>query len=81
MVCHLDILRLIHVGERTPVRSRLREAGIPPFWDLCRAADEFRVAALVPSGEFQSLHYQRKLELPEPDGRVGRVDQSGIGSW
>ena len=69
------------LGERTPVRQRLAVAGIPPFWNVCKAADEFRGAALLPSGEFRSLHYRRKLEIPESNGRLGNVNRNGERYW
>ena len=68
-------------GERTPVKRRLMQAGIPPYWDLCKAADEFRAAALSEDGVFESLHYSRKLERPEENGRVGHVNQDGNSMW
>jgi len=75
------IANRVVAGERTPVRQRLVAAGIPPFWDVCAAADEFRQTALMPAGDFRSLHYRRKVEKPEPTGRLESVAQSGKRYW
>ena len=69
------------LGERTPVHQRLAEAGIPPFWNVCKSADEFREAALLPAGDFHSLHYRRKVEHPETTGRLKNISRTGERYW
>ena len=68
-------------GERIPVRQRLADAGIPRFWNVCKAADEFREAALLPAGDFHTLHYRRKVEDPETTGRLKHIDRPGERYW
>ena len=69
------------LGERTPVRQGLAEAGISPFWNVCKSADEFREAALLPTGDFHSLQYRRKVENPETNGRLKNVSRTGLRHW
>ena len=68
-------------GERTPVRQRLQNAGIPPFWNLCRAADEFRATIALPDNSFHSLHYRRRVEIPDSKGRLVKFNQAGERYW
>ena len=75
------IANRVGAGERTAVRQRLVAAGIPPLWDVCTAADKFRQTALMPTGDFRSLHYRRKVEEPESTGRLKSVTQSGKRYW
>lgn len=69
------------IGERTPVRQRLASAGIPSLWDVCTAADEFRSTALLPTGQFHSLHYRRKVEIPGTNGRLENPNRMGERCW
>lgn len=80
---HYRVLGVVDLalGERTPVRQRLAEAGIPPFWNVCKSADEFREAALLPAGDFHSLHYRRKVENPETTGRLKQISRTGERYW
>jgi len=63
------------------VRKRLLHAGLPENWSLCSAADEFREAALHPTGQFHPLHYHRKIEVPEQDARLKDVNKSADRYW
>jgi hypothetical protein len=74
-------LLISFLGERTPVRQRLAAAGIPPLWNVCKAAGEFRGTALLPSSEFHSVHYRRKVEEPELNGRLKKINGTGEGYW
>ena len=68
-------------GERTPVRRRLEEAGIPSFWNLCKAAEEFRGTVYSPLGDLRSVHFRRKLEIPTTSGRLDKIDRNGDRLW
>lgn len=71
----------VFIGERTPTHHRLVAAGIPAFWNVCKAADEFRETTLLSTGIFQSLHYRRKVENPDSNGRLQNVNRAGERSW
>jgi len=63
------------------VRQRLQNAGVPPFWKLCRAAEEFRATTVLPNNSFHSLHYQRRVENPDSKGRLKKVNKIGEPYW
>ncbi len=69
------------IGERTPVRQRLQNAGIPPFWNVCRTADQFRATVLLPDNSFPVLQYHRLVESPDSKGRLIEPGKNGERYW
>ena len=60
-----------HAGDRTPVRKRLTQLGIPSRFLLCGAGREFAAgvindssSALAPKNETELMLLRRNLELP-----------------
>jgi hypothetical protein len=48
---------------------------------MCRAAQEFRGIALLPEGGIDFVHYQRKVETPDANGRLKDVVKNGERCW
>ncbi|BFZ63297.1 hypothetical protein YB2330_004419 [Saitoella coloradoensis] len=84
-------LRLIHLqvlarhGERTPVRARLQNAGVPEHWNLCHAAKRFRASVLLPEGSIpgamrsdevwdEGMRYSRRVETFDRNGKAVIAD-------
>lgn len=68
-------LRLVQVllrhGERAPVSARFQNAGLPPYWPYCNAAQRLRSVAYTPQdvSTWDSLQWRRRLErFGEDDG-------------
>lgn len=75
-----DKLKLVLVqvlfrhGERSPVRVRLENAGIPRHFNLCSHVNQFNVAVQTgQTGNWSRLAYQREIEESGPDGKANGV--------
>jgi len=53
---------LLRHGERSPVSSRFRNAGLPAYWPYCNVARNMRSAMMAPNNNWDSMAWQRKLE-------------------
>lgn len=66
-------LQLVQVilrhGERSPVSTRFRNAGLPAYWPYCNAARKLRSAIMEDRDgkQWSSLEWRRRLETFGPD--------------
>ena len=69
---------LLRHGERSPVNARFKNAGLPPYWPYCSAANEMRSAILNVDGSWDTLTWKRRLEsLGNDDGPKCNVASKG----
>ncbi|KAI1430848.1 histidine phosphatase superfamily [Xylaria sp. CBS 124048] len=65
---------LLRHGERTPISSRFRNAGLPAFWPYCTPVRQFKSAVLDrTTGQFTTLEWKRRLETFGPNDEPGPV--------
>ncbi|RPA78662.1 phosphoglycerate mutase-like protein [Ascobolus immersus RN42] len=56
-------------GERTPINARFMNTDLPPFWNFCKAAKQFKAAVLEsPTDIWSHLSYHRGIETIGPNG-------------
>lgn len=59
-LCQVQVL--LRHGERTPVSSRFKNAGLNGTWNYCRAANELKATILAADGSWDTLAWKRRME-------------------
>ncbi|KAF2717299.1 phosphoglycerate mutase-like protein [Polychaeton citri CBS 116435] len=55
-------------GERTPVNSRFKNAGLPTYWPYCSAAKALHSTVLAADGQWDTLQWRKRLETFDSKG-------------
>ncbi|KAF2238331.1 phosphoglycerate mutase-like protein [Viridothelium virens] len=60
---------LLRHGERSPVSSRFRNAGLPPYWPYCNSARQLTSVIMTTKdwSQWDGLKFRRRLETFGPD--------------
>lgn len=56
---------ILRHGERTPVNSRFKNAGLPAYWPYCTAAQQMKSTVMSANGSWDTLQWRRRLEVFE----------------